>query len=83
MSNATREFKRPLGMDGRFAMVTDAEGIVGSKARWIDERTLAITVRLPEEVLALDYELKFDGNQVEFTGPGRPGQRLTVTGSMQ
>jgi CubicO group peptidase (beta-lactamase class C family) len=82
-SNATREFKRPLGTDGRFAMVTDAEGLVGSKARWIDGRTLAITVRLPEEILALDYELKFDGTQVEFTGPGRPGQRLTVTGSMQ
>ncbi|MDB5872654.1 MAG: beta-lactamase [Ramlibacter sp.] len=82
-ASTTRMVTRPLGMDGRFATSQSAEGIVASKAGWVDGSTLSMLVRLPEEALDLTYQVRFDGRRVEITQINEFGQRRAVTGEME
>jgi CubicO group peptidase (beta-lactamase class C family) len=79
----TRRVSRPVGMDGRFALTTAESPVVASKAAWLDENTLALTVRLPEEALSETYRVRFSGHRIEITSMDAAGPPLALTGEMQ
>jgi hypothetical protein len=79
----TRRVSRPVGMDGRFASTTAENPVIASKAAWLDENTLALTVRLPEEALSETYKVRFSGRRIEITAIDSAGSPLALTGEMQ
>jgi hypothetical protein len=79
----TRRVSRPVGMDGRFASTTAENPVVASKAAWLDENTLTLTVRLPEEALSETYKVRFSGRRIEITAIDSSGSPLALTGEMQ
>lgn len=56
----------PLGLQGVSA-IGDAgsDGIVASRAHWVDERTLRVLQHWPQEARTFTYELRFDGRRLE------------------
>jgi CubicO group peptidase (beta-lactamase class C family) len=72
---------RPLGVDGRFATAVMPDGVVlSSKAQWLDDKHLRITVRLPEEVVTLLYDIAFDADRIELAATNASGVKTTVRG---
>jgi hypothetical protein len=67
-----------FGAPGVFA----GEGRV-ARYRWRDERTLAVQVREPEEALAMDYLLRFDGDRVDVEYANNYGMTARFSGRAQ
>lgn len=78
-----RAMRLPLGMDGRFAVAQSPEGLTGVKARWMAGDVLQIVARVPEEVIATRYEMKFEGTQVEIMEFPVIGPPRKVTGEQR
>lgn len=79
-----RRLTRPLGMDGRFATTESPEGsVVASKANWLDDNTLLVTIRLPQEATTFTYQLRFKDLQVQITQTNTFGQQRMATAQMQ
>jgi CubicO group peptidase (beta-lactamase class C family) len=83
-SQAATQVTGPLGMDGRFAIIESPDGtVVASKAAWLDDSTLMVTVRLPEEASTLTYQLRFNEGRLQITQTNAFGQQRTATAEMQ
>jgi CubicO group peptidase (beta-lactamase class C family) len=78
----TRRVSRPVGMEGRFLSTTSENPVVSSKAAWIDDNTLMLTARLPEEALTETYRVRFSGRRIEITLTDPAGNAQTLTGEM-
>lgn len=80
-AGGSREAVRPLGLAGRFARGTEDGAIVLGRGTWVAADTLLVEHHVPEELVALRYELKFDGDRLQVTQVGADGTRTSVAGA--
>jgi CubicO group peptidase (beta-lactamase class C family) len=76
----TRAFGGALGFDGRFGEATDQGGPVLTTARWEGADTLRIEQRWPEEAGVMQYTLRFNGDELDFTSVNMFGVRGSARG---
>lgn len=72
--------KREVGLAGAFARGTHDGATVLNRGTWIAADTLLLEHHVPEELVALRYELKFEGDALQLTQVAPDGTRTVLTG---
>ncbi|HSV50818.1 MAG TPA: hypothetical protein VLJ57_01780 [Burkholderiaceae bacterium] len=75
-----REFSGEIGLNGSYGAGLDAGTPVFTRGGWKDPTTLQLEQHWPEEGGQLFYEIRFDGQDIEFTHTNMFGARGVVRG---